>query len=492
MMLVLVLPILFGAAGLAVDYSNMLRIHAQMQDAADAAALAAAKEKDRTEAQRRTIAKQYFEANNPGVTVTAVTVTFGAEKVTVDVEAEVNFFLTGIFGIGQNQVSATSTAQSTSESLEIVFALDVSGSMLNTMSTGRTRLAELKDAVNGLLDKLKAKTTFDIRAAIVPFTMSVNVGTGNGVDVWNTSNPLFAGTSWKGCVFEMPAPQHVLDIPGGKWAAYIWPPMPNVANGDQAYNISDGTLGAFASLAETTAPDLSADYAGPNHNCVRFPIVPLSTDLEAVKTKVNALQSFGNWGTLIAPAVTWSMRVLSPAKPFTEGLAYGPTAKKIIIVVTDGEQVTEAEFFGDGVSNQATNSVTPWQFDPATFGLGGGKVDTGFGPADFLSPYGFIRDSRPFGGTDTSAPSDWETHKDELVALSDSACAEAKKKTGGRDIQIFSIGVSDQTAPGTRAYTALHNCASEPRFHFYVKDKADLDKAFDALLTTLSKLRLSV
>lgn len=481
---------LFAAAGIAVDYSQATRTRAEFQNAADSAALAAAQDPDMSTAERKEIAQRYFDTNAAGFTLTSFNVVESNGSVTVDAKARIKTSLMQVIGQPYMDVAVTATAEQKASKLEIVFALDVSGSMLAGMSNGQSRINALKAATTALIDKLAAQTDYDIKIGYVPFTMNVNIGTANSSLVQGDADPLFAGTDWKGCVFERAAPNHVKDSPAGKWHAMVWPPMPNVTGaGDSANNPSNGTNTGYAVLQEASQPtgDPSVLLGGPNYNCTRNVLMPLSSDLESVKSGINSLQSAGNQGTLIAPGVTWGMRLLSPAAPFTEGAAYSGSVKKILFVVTDGEQVTEAEFYGDGVYNGSQNATTPWVWDPAKYGLGGSKLDSGFGPMDHLSPYGFIRDSRPFGGM----ASDWEQHKDQLVELSDAACNEVKANGGGRDITVYSMGVSDATGPGTRAYTALRNCASSTKNHFYVQDSAAMDAAFAEILERFKNLQLT-
>lgn len=483
------IPLLM-AGGFALDYSNALRVRTELQQAADAAALAAAKATDKTDAERTDLARKLFDANRADYQLNTFNLTLDSSGAKLDASVQIKTTLMGVAGYPHLDVAITSTALTKTTTLELVFALDVSGSMLAGMSSGKTRMQELKDATTKLVDDLGAETDFDIKVGYVPFTMNVNLGTKNAGLVDDTTNALFSGTAWKGCVFERASPNHVKDSPGGKWNAYIWPPMPNSVNGnDWGQNRSNGTNSGYANVVESTTPanDPTVLVDGPNFNCTRNEIQELTSDLAAAKAGIDSLKAVGNNGTLIAPAVTWGMRLLSPADPFTQGAPYSDNVKKILFVVTDGEQVTEAEFSGDGIANQSTNSSTAWRFVPSTYGLGGSAINTGYGPMDNLSPYGFIRDSRPFGGT----AANWDEHKDQLVALSDEACNEAKAKTGGRDITIYTMGVSNATAPGSRAYTALRNCASTPKNHFYVSDSAAVDAAFSEILKRISTLRLT-
>jgi uncharacterized membrane protein len=55
----------------------------------------------------------------------------------------------------------------------------------------------------------------------------------------------------------------------------------------------------------------------------------------------------------------------------------------------------------------------------------------------------------------------------------DTAAREVNKanfKRNGQSIEIFTLGVSDATAPETLAYEALHNCVTSADHHFFVRD----------------------
>lgn len=495
---------LIGAVGLTVDYFNLSNTRSQMQNAADTAALYAAREKGKSDSERKALARNMFEANLPGITPDSFEVTFPGNSVKVVTSANVTNFLGNFINANVSTVGVTSVAASGGlQSVEIAFVLDVSGSMNYGLSGAPDRLTALQTAVSELIDKLKAAAspTITIKAAIVPFTVAVNVGMNNTSFVSNRNNALFNGTKWRGCVFERQAPYTFTDAGStGNWGAYIWPPMPDVwAAGDNVFRdtLSNGTMNGYALVNETDA-NLDPWQAGPNFNCTRYPILPLTADLEQVRSSVNSYEAYANMGTHIASGVSWGMRVLSPDAPFTEGAPYGTNSRKIMIVVTDGEQITNAEapayasaYDGNGMTNQSRNSRARWRFNPANFGLDGARINTGFGPVDTLGPYGFLRDSKPAGYVDSSAATDWEQHLDQLVMISNKACDEAKRTTAGRKIEVMTLGISTDTRPGTRIYDALERCASQPEDHFYVSTMGDLRAAFDKILSASGTVRLT-
>lgn len=155
-----------------------------------------------------------------------------------------------------------------------------------------------------------------------------------------------------------------------------------------------------------------------------------------------------------------------------------------MVILTDGAQTTEIEYQSQ-TCNQASNDTESYAFDPANFGMKGKKL-SGTGPVDNWTPYGFIADSDPFSnGTNSIADL-----PDTLMELSLSACAEAKKSYRRNNIEVFTIGVSDQTAPGTKIYDLLNKCASKPENHFYVTDSASLEATFKEITREVKNIHL--
>lgn len=327
-----------------------------------------------------------------------------------------------------------------------------------------------------------------IKASIVPFTMNVNIGKSNTSMVNDDDNALFAGTEWKGCVMEPSKGDFISDNPGKKFQAYVYPPMPNSLSWG-AYcpkNRSNGTNSGYRKMTEAAnASSMSSQFDGPNFNCVRYPLQPLTSDISKVRAHLDNLQAYGNQGTIIGPGVTWAMRVLSPDWPFTEGNKWHSSTRKIMIVLTDGEQTTEAEYY-PATCNKAQNTAKPFSYSPSDYSLRGDDLATK-GPRDFMSPYGFIRDSDPF----KSNPGSWSDVRDDLEEVSLKACGEAKRARIGGAVDVYTIGVSNDTKPGTGVYNLLRKCASSADKHYFAPDASALVGAFDDIAAKITKLRLS-
>lgn len=177
------------AAGVGLDYARSALVRSQMSDALDAAALAVASGKGLTHDTAQQLAQQYFQANYKGDGTPTVTVgandydSGGSFKVT----ASYNLPTTLLKVIGRDSVSvSTSTTVVWGQSrLWVALVLDNSGSMANGDSSG-SKMTALKNASNQLLTILQnaASNPGDVKASIVPFDRTVNVGTANAGASW--------------------------------------------------------------------------------------------------------------------------------------------------------------------------------------------------------------------------------------------------------------------------------------------------------------------
>ncbi len=151
----ILLPVLFGGAGIAIDLSNMSMQKRQLQDASDSAALAAATAlsngKVSTDAEAQALAKDFVAgqmanfvasadvtALKNGTTVAITTTTTATSKsYKVNVSAGYDMTLTPLMKIfGKTSVAIASNSMSSSgtsdvkSALSMTLALDESGSML--------------------------------------------------------------------------------------------------------------------------------------------------------------------------------------------------------------------------------------------------------------------------------------------------------------------------------------------------------------------------
>lgn len=481
---------ILGAVGLAIDYGQYVRAKQATQFALDAAVLAASSVNTSDEEVRQDRFNKVFDAQlKPGVPRPDVLkfdhTSSSGGKGTAEFSMKTSFMRA--LGVNFATAKLVSEAQTSAQDLEIVFVLDISGSMTATDMGGGTRLDALKSSVGKLIDLIEASrhSSQSIKYAVVPFNMAVNIGTAHASIVANTTHALFAGTEWAGCVLERPDGFHAKDTysPGstngsGKFPAYIWPPEPDTGT---CLNPSNGTNSGYRSV-EATPLGKDPWATGPNFNCPRYPIQRLTSSESTVRTALSDLRAYGNMGTVVGPGVGWGLRLLSPSGPFGDGASFSAKTRKVMVVVTDGEMVTDG-----GSCRSATNSSSAYAFDPKSIGLQGRTLSQA--PEDnSFTPYGYLVDSDPYNKSIyTRSDADKE-----LDRLSIEACTEAKSRhTGPGAIEIFTIAASTGAGPGTRAETVLSQCASKPGNFLYAADATALDTAFQKIGEAALGLRLT-
>ncbi len=180
MMTAILLPVLLGAAGVALDLTNMMVSKTQLQEAADSAALAAstalASGEAADEAAARELARQFFlgqASNTLGADAASTlagtldidiktTTTSSGKKFQVQVGSNYDLALTplmGVLGYGSMNIATSggSTSGITAEqpALTMALILDESGSMHGSVGTpGVNKHAALKTAATALFNAL--------------------------------------------------------------------------------------------------------------------------------------------------------------------------------------------------------------------------------------------------------------------------------------------------------------------------------------------------
>jgi len=146
MMTAILMPVLIGSAGLAIDFSNMLLSKQNLQNYSDGAALAASSalaDDDITETQAKALASDYFKGQMsgegvsaiPSVSVTTISGPNNSKTYTVDVSYTYTLNLSPLMSVFNKDsvtipVSSRSTsARGASNSLSMFLVLDRSGSM---------------------------------------------------------------------------------------------------------------------------------------------------------------------------------------------------------------------------------------------------------------------------------------------------------------------------------------------------------------------------
>lgn len=309
---------------------------------------------------------------------------------------------------------------------------------------------------------------------------------GTKVNHFNLFNSL--QVTWKGCVEARPAPYNLNDTapsaanPSTLFVPYFAPDEPGTAapggNSGTAYNntylnetLSSGTdsqkqrsIAKYVytppaarptpivetapflnTAAERSAGSVENRTNGPNRACPT-PIVPLTNDFDVLNTNIDAMRHWNGSGTNVSEGLMWGWRVLSPDAPYTEGRAFNdPTAQKVIVLLTDGENVV---YGASGTPN---------------------KSDYG--------SYGFLASGR-FGAQDQS------TAARNVDGWVQQTCTNLKSQ----GVLIYTITLEAGTTANRNLYGP---CASRPDMYFDSPSASQLQGIFQNIARQLVTLKLT-
>jgi Flp pilus assembly protein TadG len=508
-------PLILGI-GVAVDISRAYVVRSRLAYALDAAGLAVGATQG-SEALLQTTMEKFFYKNYPDKamgTPMGLGMTVDNVKNTVTLSASVNLETVFMRVVGINTLDISYSNEITREikGLEVVLALDTTGSMA---SGGK--IQGLRVAAHDLVDILFGDQTNPekLKVGMVPFVTSVNIGSGNSQYVkWGTTQwapwinaagvtvdqSSYTGTSWKGCVREREDAVHTSASPdvtdvydgtsgtNGKWAPYFWPREPysefgHTSGNTYCSNRSNSTgvtaannVGTNWSSIDETATDSNYNQSGPNKACPRA-ILPLTNSRSTIESEIDALVPWGDdTGTIVHVGLAWAWRVISSGAPFTEGVAYGSEGwNKAIILMTDGDNTSIRQNSSCRTTNHGPDhSYTGYGYttDEGTLGTGG----TTLNPA-------------------TTSNSTYSSRASTALINENARLLEvcsnikALQSNGKSDIVVYTIAFGSSI--GSTAKSLLRSCASDTSKYFESPTSGQLSAAFQQIAKELSKLRIS-
>lgn len=285
----LLLPILLGIAGIAIDMGNMYMTHTKLQATADAAALAGSLElpydPDLSKGLVRKAAEDMVKTNMDGASIKSVEAGTDVRSVEVTVQADVDMMLMSVLGIANSAVEASATAGY--NKLEVVFVIDNSGSMkgtpINLVKQASIELAELL---------IPDSTQADNKVGLVAFRGKVRIGA--GVDGQEA-----------GC---------------------------RNADGSVNKGLHEDFMDDYQRLSYYYRRNVQMD------TCSDLPeAMPLSNNKQQIINSINTQTATGAWsGTVIPEGIKWGRHILTPEAPYTEGSG-DEDYRKVMIVLTDGD-----------------------------------------------------------------------------------------------------------------------------------------------------------
>lgn len=481
-----------GASGIAVDVGRGQMVQAKLQNAVDAAALAAGatlSTNDLTDVATKYV-KLNFALDNFGATLGPVHAVLSADSkiVTVDASATMNTSMMKLFGRTSMTIKAVSQVTRANKGMELVLVLDVTGSMnsaVNPANSATTKIAALKDAVagtGGLLDILygAADTQDNLWVGVVPFSQAVNIGTGTS---WVNTNSYDWGISpstWQGCVDARANPYDSSDdvpvaaTPATMFNAYYFATTGTVNTPTSGTGVSGSCSGGLNSwkctLYSNNQNKLTYDYSwqnsnkffkGPNAFCPQT-LQRLAGSKTTVAAKVNSLTAQGS--TFINVGMSWGQRMLSPkwrgiwgGEMDTNNLPLNyksPLMNKVVVLMTDG-----------------MNSFSSGNY----------------------TAYGLLSDNQ-LGTTKTmNSGASYSVSAEKVLDDRTLALCKAMKDNG---VLIYTIGFGTDDTNNFSSSTSVNGpllkaCATSEAYYFLAPTNNDLAKVFHTIGDSLANLRIS-
>ena len=538
---VTIFVMMMWVGGMAIDFMRFEHDRAHVQYTLDRAALAAAALNQPLDCED--VALDYF--NKSGLDTTAINVVGNcsllSKTVQISARTEVKSMFLNLLGIDQMVASGTSTAEESTQDIEISLVLDVSGSMGQLDNSGtQTKLAALKTAAGEFLDTLLvSENAGRVSINIIPYNMQVNAGE----DVLNQLN-VTDEHDYSHCIDFAAADFETVEI------------TKEVAGALELGEISldASPMGNTSTLQRTghfdpyyttiDHPNTSSDdgvrraFVCPISEESRITL--MSSDGEKLKDRINALTSGGN--TSIDLGVKWGSYFLNPkaellldrlpanSENFTEGgrpAAFNDrpfeydrdNTLKILVVMTDGintRQRTLDEDYAEGDSTlwgvPSANGNSTWLSHYKR--RPGGNNDYFMSRGDYYEDYFSGRRRHESIDEQLTWPEVWammgvkyfayyyhyardwdrDEYYDTLDDVMDSvypgekntrlndACTAAKDE----EVIVYTIGfeVSDASA------IVMENCASAASNFFRVEGQ-EISKAFGEIANAIQRLKLT-
>ena len=459
--------------GFSVDLARQTAAITAVQSAVDAAALAAAASDLEDEAALETVVETYLAGNLNGTPLSDGYTTdvefIDDERLTVTLQGTVPTFFSGLIGRDYLPVDVVSTATRGSDAfVEIALVLDNTWSM-SASSGATTKIAGLKSAATSLVNEVMTRDDGKVQVSIVPYADYVNVGTGNRGASWLNAPADYSTTS-------TPSPRVCTQVPvttttctGGvrgtctryrdgvpeTYACWttpqtcttrpVSPPrtQESCTGGGSPVTTWYRWYGCVGSrnvgslrLNDTIPTTRYPGLMQTSQTCLN-PILPLSSTRATVLSRINGLVvNIGSYQpeTYIPGGMVWGINALSPTVPLSEGRAYGVNVRKIIVLMTDGENTLRY------VSSNGTHTAP-----------------SGSGSAAQLTQ------------TNTDVGS---------------LCTYAKSQN--MEIYTVSLGVTSYTAS-----QMLTNCATSAAHAYAASDSAALIAAFRKIARSINAVRLT-
>jgi Flp pilus assembly protein TadG len=345
------------AAGLGIDVMRHEMARTHLQATLDSAVLAGAGAPvDATADDVKFIVEDYFDAADLGEYLDAIdpvediVATLNSKSVTASAQLEMDTFLMRLSGVDTLSTAGAATAAIASPRMEIVLALDVSGSMEGE------RLTKMKTAAKQFVsDVLSASDQGTTTISIVPYSWSVT-----------PSDELFEALS----VDKRHTYSTCIDFIDADFDSTAIDPTRHY--GQTIYTSKSGSFGSIG------VGDPTISNTAYNRSCYTdeyFRILPYSNSVTALHNKIDSLKAAGSTSTDLG--VKWAAGLLDPAfapvvtalqQPRTKTDSSGnvvtyspvdPTIQDTPALYSTGQVLKVAIVMGDGANDWSYGLADP-------------------------------------------------------------------------------------------------------------------------------------
>ncbi|PSO14682.1 pilus assembly protein [Bradyrhizobium sp. MOS003] len=324
--------------GAAIDYSRAAQARASMQSALDSTALMLSRDLSAgtiTTSQISSKAQTYFNALFTN-TATLPSVSVGATyNASTSIGSTIQLTGTGTYttsfmkiaGFPTLGIDTSSTSAWGLTRMRVALVLDNTGSMAQD-----GKMAAMQTAAKNLVDQLStlAKNNGDVYISIVPFAKDVNVGASNYNKSWidfsdwdaaNGTSTCTARNYWGQCTSSTWTPAN-----HNTWTGCV-------TDRDQDYDTKNTT--PTSGNVSTLFPAEQYSYCNTASSSYLQPVMALSYDWSALKTRIDAMKPTGNTNQGIGLA--WGWMTLSTGDPMNAPAKdTNYTYKDAIVLLSDG------------------------------------------------------------------------------------------------------------------------------------------------------------
>lgn len=478
-----------GMIGLSLDFTRATTSRAALQNAVDAAALAIGAKPNLSASQREALAETYLAGNftlDPSMGTPVLTNVVASESdVVVSARIDVPTTLGSLF-TDKFSPAASSRVVWGQTKLWVSLALDNTGSMLEADDDGVTKLSALTTATNQLLDMLEDVEVQpgDIEVSFVPFSKTVNVGTGAVNESWIDwtdweAPPPNASTTQTGQPLSKYGPQGTYKTCPWRSSSNGYACQINSTNGSSTYsnstNITDGMF--------CPSRDTGSKNAGRGN---RF----YNGCLNSVKTVASCTSNCTYTHTWVPNARgTWSGCIMDRNQSYDVNMTT-PVSAATGFPAENGASCVPSQMQGGlghnwGLLHAKANAMTAGGNTNQTIGLAWGMMAQTpgaplFAPVlpEFTTRYIILMSD----GLNTQ--NRWTSTRSAIDARMTAACANAKQE----GFVIYSIYV-DTGGSGDSA--VMEGCASDASKYYALTTSGSIVTAFNQIGQEITKLRVA-